>query len=91
MNPFSFIDFSAFSPGRVQELYMQFLNNFPAQFQPVVSVVVGVLIVYTIYRIIKRDFIFLIALAVLVPTSIPVMKSVWSGLLVVIKFLFAIK
>ena len=91
MNPLSFIDFKSFSPGKIQDLYVQFLNNFPVTFQPIVSGIIAILIIYTIYRIIKRDFIFIIALAVLVPTSIPVMKSVWSGLVVVIKFLFSMK
>ena len=91
MNPLSFIDFKSFSPAHIQDLYTQFLNNFPIGFHPLVSGVVALLIIYTVYRIIKRDFIFIIALAVLVPTSIPVMKSVWSGLVVVIKFLFSMK
>lgn len=76
------------TPSRIQELYIQFLNYFPANFQPAVSVVVAILIIYTIYRIIKRDFIFILALAILVPTSIPVMKSVWQGIVSVIKFIW---
>ncbi len=81
---------SYLNPSRVQELYSQFLANFPVQFQPVVSGVVAILIIYTVFRIIKRDFIFILALVILVPTSIPVLKSVWSGLVSVIKYLFNI-
>ena len=91
MNPLSYIDFSAFTPGKVQDLYVQFLNNFPVQYQPLVSVVIGVLIIYTIYRIIKRDFIFIIALVIFIPASIPVMKSIWAGVVGVLKFLFHFK
>ena len=46
------------------------------------------LIIYAVFRIVKRDFIFIIALVILVPSSIPVLKSIWSGLAVVIKYLF---
>lgn len=87
-NPLSFIGVGNFNLARVQDLYVQFLNNFPVSFQPVVSVAVGLFIIYVIYRIIKRDFIFIVLLVILVPTSLPVLKSVWSGLVSVIKFLF---
>ncbi len=78
------------SPGRVEELYIQFLNNFPVNLQPIVSGVLAGVIIYTVFRIIKRDFIFIIALVILVPTSIPVLKSIWGGLVAVIKYLFNI-
>ena len=89
-NPLSYINFSAFTPEKVQSLYLQFLQNFPAAVQPFVSIIFAILIIYTIYRIIKQDFIFIIALAILVPTSIPVMKSIWFGLVDFIKFLFSL-
>lgn len=76
------------SPGRVEELYIQFLANFPVGLQPIVSGVLGAIIIYTVFRIIKRDFIFILALVILVPTSIPVLKSIWAGLVTVIKYLF---
>lgn len=79
-----------FSPGRIQDIYSQFLANFPIQYQPMVSVVVGLIIVFVVYRVIKRDFIFIIALVILVPTSIPVLKSVWGGLVTLLKYLFNI-
>ncbi len=81
---------SWFSISRIQDIYSQFLANFPVQYQPVVSVVVGLVIVYAVYRIIKRDFIFIVLLIVLVPTSVPVLKSVWSGLVMLLKYLFNI-
>lgn len=84
---FSKIDWNSFTPEKIQSLYLQFLNNFPAKYQPIVSVVFAMLIIYTVVRIIRKDFIFLILLAILVPTSIPVMKSVWEGLMAIIKYL----
>ena len=90
-NPLSYINWSTFTPAKIQDLYIQFLNNFPVGIQPVVSLILAILIIYTVFRIIKRDFIFIIALAILVPTSIPVMKSVWSGIVEVVKYLFHFK
>ena len=87
-NPLSYIDLNSFTPGKVQDLYVKFLNNFPVNYQPIVSLVIAILIIYSVYRVIKRDFTFIIALAIFVPTSIPVMKSVWVGLLGVVKYLF---
>ncbi len=79
---------SYLNPAKIQGLYIQFLANFPVGLQPVVSGVVAILIIYAVFRIIKRDFIFILALVILVPTSIPVLKSVWVGLVNVIKYLF---
>jgi hypothetical protein len=87
-NPFSFFDFSYFSPARLQMLYVQFLANFPVNVQPFVSIALAVLIVYVVYRIIRKDWIFLIALVILVPASLPVLKSIWAGVVTVVKFLF---
>ncbi|MFZ2522267.1 MAG: hypothetical protein WAX44_00265 [Minisyncoccia bacterium] len=87
-NVLSLANLSSFSPGRIQDLYIKFLGNFPLEYQPMVSLVVGIFIVYTIYRVIRRDFIFILALLVLVPASVPVLKSIWSGLLQVLKYLF---
>ncbi|MEQ1561259.1 MAG: hypothetical protein ABL899_00890 [Nitrospira sp.] len=86
----SLIDFKSFTPAKVEQLYVQFLNNFPSQYQPFVSGLFALLIIYTVYRIIRKDFIFIIVLVILVPTSIPVLKSVWVGLVAVIKYLFGI-
>ncbi len=91
INPASFINFKAFTPDKIQSLYLQFLQNFPIAVQPFVSIIFAILIIYSVYRIIKQDFIFIIALAILVPTSVPVMKSIWFGLVDFIKFLFSLK
>lgn len=89
-NLISMPSLSWLSPGRIQDIYVQFLANFPIQYQPVVSVVVGLIIVYVVYRIVKRDFIFILALVFLVPTSVPVLESIWSGFVSLLKYLFHI-
>jgi hypothetical protein len=75
----------------IQNIYLQFLNNFPVSLRPVISIGVAVLIVYSIFKVIKKDWIFLIALIVLLPASQPILQSVWQGVVVFIKFLLNTK
>ena len=75
---------------QIQNLYLEFLKNFPAGLQPVISIGVAVFIIYSIFKVIKKDWIFLIALIVLLPTSKPVLVSAWQGLVSFIKFLLNI-
>ena len=75
----------------LQSLYLQFLANFPANFQPIISVGLAVLIIYSIFKVLKKDWIFLIALLILLPASKPILESVWQGVVVFIKFLLNTK
>lgn len=77
--------------GDLQNLYLQFLNNFPAPSRPIVSIGLAVLIVYSIFKIVRKDFLWIIVLIVLLPGSIPILESVWQGLVVVVKFLLNTK
>jgi hypothetical protein len=74
-----------------QALYLQFLNNFPVNLRPVISICIAVLIVYSIFKVLKKDWIFLIALIILLPASQPILQSVWEGIVVFIKFLLNTK
>jgi hypothetical protein len=75
----------------IQSLYLQFLNNFPATLRPLISIGLAVLIVYSIFKVIKKDWIFLIALVILLPASQPILQSVWQGIVAFIKFLLNTK
>ncbi len=75
----------------IQNLYLEFLKNFPVGLQPVISIGIAVLIVYSIFKVVKKDWIFLIALIILLPGSVPILKSVWQGVVVFVKFLLNIK
>ncbi len=75
----------------IQNLYLQFLGNFPENLRPVVSVVLAVLVVYSAFKVIKKDFIFLIVLIILLPASVPILKGVWQGIVAVVKFLLNTK
>lgn len=75
----------------IQNLYLQFLNNFPVALRPLISIGLAVLIIYSIFKVIKKDWIFLIALIILLPASKPILQSVWEGVVVFIKFLLKTK
>jgi hypothetical protein len=71
----------------IQNLYVEFLGNFPESLRPIISIGLAVLLVYAIFKVIKKDFIYIIALVVLLPASVPILKSVWAGVVGFIKFL----
>jgi hypothetical protein len=75
----------------IQNLYLEFLKNFPASLQPIISIGLAVLIVYSIFKVIKKDWIFLIALIILLPGSKPILQSIWQGIVVIVKFLLNTK
>ena len=74
----------------IQSLYLEFLANFPPNLQPIISIGLAVLLVYAIFKVIKKDFIYIIALIVLLPASVPILKNVWEGVVSFIKFLLNI-
>lgn len=76
---------------QIQSLYIQFLSNFPVNTRPVISIALAVLLVYSIFKVVKKDFIFIIALVILLPASIPILKNVWEGAVEFIKFLLNTK
>ena len=78
----------SFYQDKIQSLYLQLLSYFPAQFQSIVSIIFALLFIYAIIRIIKKDFIFIVLLVILVPTSIPVLQSIWEGIVMLVKFMF---
>ncbi len=71
----------------LQSLYAQFLGYFPSFLHPLISIGVVVFLIYSIVQSLKKNFIFLIALVVLLPASIPVLKGVLDAVIGVIKYL----
>ena len=68
-------------------LYQQFLDFFPVFLHPFISLGVVIFLVYSIFQVLKSNFIFLIILVVLLPASIPILKSVFDILLNFVKYL----
>lgn len=76
---------------QIQSLYLQFLNNVPEHFRPYVSIALAILLIYSIFKVVKKDFIFLIALIILLPASVPILKNVWESIVTLVKFLLNTK
>ena len=72
---------------QIFSIYNQFLSYFPSNLHGIVSLALAVLIVIGIVKVIKKDFIYLILLIVLLPASIPILKNIWDSLSNIIKFL----
>jgi hypothetical protein len=75
----------------IQRIYLEFLANFPTSLRPIISIGLAVLLVYSIFKVIKKDFVYIIALVVLLPASKPILQSVWQGVVGFIKFLLNTK
>ncbi len=72
---------------QIIDLYNQFVNVFPKGWQWAVSVTLAVLLAVAIFKVVKRQFIYIILLIVLLPASVPILKNVWANLLELLKFL----
>lgn len=71
----------------LQDLYQNFLNYFPPFWHPIISVGLAVFFVYSVFQVLKQNFIFLIVLVVLLPASIPILKEVIEVLVNIVKYL----
>ncbi len=73
------------------DIFTKFVSVFPQFLQPYVSVLVGVFLVITVIQIIRRQFVWLIALVILLPSSLAILRSVGNVLADVLRFLFTWK
>lgn len=72
---------------QIQQMYTQFLNLFPAVLHPFISIGVGLLLIYAIVQTLRRNFIYIIVLIVLLPASIPILTNIYESIIQLIKFL----
>ena len=72
---------------QIFSIYNQFLNYFPANLHGVVSLALAILIAIGIIKVIKKDFIYIVLLVVLLPASVPILKNIWESLAGIINFL----
>lgn len=72
-------------------IYNQFLGYFPSSLHGLISFALGILLVVGIYKVLKRQLIYLVLLVILLPAAGPIMKNIWEQLLEVLKFLFTKK
>ena len=72
---------------QIFSIYNQFLGFFPQNLRGVVSFLLAVLIVIGIFKVVKRQFVYVILLVILLPASIPILKNIWDSLYNIIMFL----
>ena len=72
---------------QIISIYNQFLSFFPAGSHWIVSLILAVVLVVAVFKVITRHFIWLILLVILLPASQPILKTLWSGISDLIKFL----
>lgn len=72
---------------QIFSIYSQFLNYFPQNLHGLVSLALAVLMVIGIVKVIRKDFIYIILLVVLLPASVPILKNIWESMVNIIKFL----
>ena len=70
--------------------YNKFLEVIPEPFRPLVSIIVGLCIIVAIFQVIRREFVWLIVLVILLPASVPILKELLAVLLQFLKYLFGI-
>lgn len=70
-------------------IYDQFLSYFPGKLHGWISLGLAVLLVAGIYKVLRRQFVYLILLVVLLPASVPILKNVWQQILDIMKFLLS--
>ena len=80
-----------YSVARLYEIYDQFLNYFPANLHGLISVFLAGLLVLGIYKVLRRQLVWLILLVILLPASGPIVKNVWEQILELLKFLLSQK
>jgi hypothetical protein len=75
---------------QLQQLYTGLLDLFPTFLHPFISIALAILLVVSIVQVLKRNFVYLVVLVVLLPASIPILKNVFDALLGFIKFILRI-
>jgi len=81
--PFSFSG----ALSEIYDIYYQFLDFFPESWHGIVSLILAIILIYAIYKVIKRNFIFIILLVLLLPPAVPMLKTIWENVVSVLKFL----
>ncbi|MGI5827933.1 MAG: hypothetical protein ACOX6V_02815 [Patescibacteria group bacterium] len=68
-------------------IYSQFIGIFPSQIQWLISLAIFVAIVIAVVDLVKKNFIWLLLLIILIPASIPLLRSIFSGLVTFLQYL----
>jgi len=66
---------------QILAIYERFIGIFPINIQWIISLIIFIFIVLATIDLIKRNFVFLLFLILLIPASIPLLKSIFQGLI----------
>ncbi|TSA44854.1 hypothetical protein D4R52_03580 [bacterium] len=80
-----------FSLDNIYEIYNQFLSYFPPHLHGWVSLFLAILLILGIYKVLKKQLIYIILLVILLPASVPILKNIWEQVLVLLQFLLSKK
>lgn len=75
----------------IETLYTRFLSNFPPEFQPFISITLGIILFVSIVQVLRKEFIWLIVLVILLPASVPILKGIAVAIIELLKLLFGVK
>ncbi|MBI4050320.1 MAG: hypothetical protein HY398_02625 [Candidatus Doudnabacteria bacterium] len=84
-------NFGNFSLSPIYDIYNQFLSYFPENVHWVISLALALLLVLGVYKVLRKQFVYLVLLVVLLPASVPILKNIWSQLLELLRFLISRK
>ncbi len=76
---------------KVFDYYDLFLNKFPHQYHTLISIAILTLFIVLLYNLLKRNFIWILLLVILVPASIPIVSKIYSGILEIIRYLAGVR
>jgi len=72
---------------QIISIYNQFISIFPVNIQWIISLVIFIVVVKWTIDLVKQNIIWLILLIILLPASIPILRSVFDGLLTFLGYL----
>jgi hypothetical protein len=72
---------------QIYSIYNQFLSYFPENLHGIVSLALAAVIAVGIIKVIKREFVYIILLVVLLPASVPILKNIWESVYNIFMFL----
>jgi len=72
---------------QIYSIYNQFLSYFPSNLHGLVSLALAAVIAIGVIKVIKREFVYIILLVVLLPASVPILKNIWESVYNIFMFL----
>ncbi|OGE75985.1 MAG: hypothetical protein A3C85_00800 [Candidatus Doudnabacteria bacterium RIFCSPHIGHO2_02_FULL_48_21] len=76
-----------FSLQNFYSIFEQFLSYFPEKLHGLISIFLAILLVIGVYKVIRRQLVYLILLIILLPAAGPILQNVWEQILDLLRFL----